>query len=56
MIDLASEALTVAVQVDARTPPAISTEIMRHTILNTRLILPTPPSLITIKSIAADAI
>jgi small-conductance mechanosensitive channel len=48
--------MTVTIRLDAKTPPAISAEILRHAILNTRLILETPAPLVGIKSITADGI
>src|SRR5207247_6160756 len=48
--------MTVTIQLDAKTPPATSAEILRHAILNTRLILATPAPLLGVKSITADAI
>jgi hypothetical protein len=48
--------MTVTVQLEARTQPATSVEILRHAILNTRPILSTPAPSIAVKSITADAI
>src|SRR3954447_19229559 len=48
--------MTVTIWLDAKTPPATSAEILRHAILNTRLILETPASLVGVKSITADGI
>jgi small-conductance mechanosensitive channel len=48
--------ITVTVQLEAGTRPAMSTEILRHAILNTRPILATPAPSITVRSISADAI
>src|SRR3954471_23898636 len=48
--------VTVTIRLDAKTPPATSAEILRHAILNTRLILETPAPLVGIKSISADGI
>ena len=48
--------MTVTVQLEAKTTPAASAEILQHAILNTRLILATPAPAIAIKSITADAI
>src|SRR5215470_16485561 len=45
--------VTIAVQLDARTPPAAGVEILQHAILNCRLIVPTPAPSVTIKSINA---
>ena len=47
--------VTVTIQLDAKTPPATGAEILRHAILNTRLILATPAPLVAVKSITADA-
>jgi small-conductance mechanosensitive channel len=47
--------MTVTVQLDAQTPPAAGTEILRQAILNTQLILATPAPLVAVKSITADA-
>ena len=41
---------TVAVQLDAKTPPATGTEILEHALLNCKLILATPAPTITIKT------
>jgi small-conductance mechanosensitive channel len=48
--------ITVAVRLDAGSSPAIGAEILGHAILNTRLILATPVPLVTIGSLAADAV
>jgi small-conductance mechanosensitive channel len=48
--------MTVTVQLDAKTPTTTCAEILRHAILNTRLILATPAPLVVVKSITADAI
>jgi small-conductance mechanosensitive channel len=64
--------MTVTVQLDAEAPPPATTvtsltgrrfgaveagaEILRHAVLNTRLILATPAPLIVAKSISADAV
>jgi small-conductance mechanosensitive channel len=45
---------TVAVQVDARTPPSRCSEILEHAIRNSRLIVATPAPTITIKTINAS--
>lgn len=45
--------VTITVQLDAKTPPATGTEILEHAILNCRLIVATPASSVTIKSINA---
>ena len=47
--------MTVTVQLASKTPPAASAEILRHAILNTRLILPVPAPLVVVKSISADS-
>jgi small-conductance mechanosensitive channel len=47
--------MTVTVQLDAKTPPATSAEILQHAILNTQLILAAPAPLVVVKSITADA-
>jgi small-conductance mechanosensitive channel len=41
---------TVAIQLDAKTPPATGTEILEHALLNCKLILATPAPTITIKT------
>jgi small-conductance mechanosensitive channel/CRP-like cAMP-binding protein len=46
--------MTVTVQLDAKTPPATSAEILQHAILNTQLILATPAPLVVVKSLSAD--
>jgi small-conductance mechanosensitive channel/CRP-like cAMP-binding protein len=48
--------VTVTIRLDAKTPPATGAEILRHTILNTRLILETPAPSVGVKSITADGI
>src|SRR4051812_501842 len=48
--------VTVTIRLDAKTPPTTSTEILRHAILNTRLILEAPAPLVGVKSITADGI
>lgn len=48
--------MTVTVQLDAGTPPAIGAELLQHAVLNTRLILATPAPLVAVKSISADAV
>jgi CRP-like cAMP-binding protein len=48
--------MTATIQLDAKTPPATSAEILRHAVLNTRLILAAPAPSILVKSITADAI
>src|SRR3954447_1671962 len=48
--------VTVNIRLDAKTSPATSAEILRHAILNTRLILEMPAPLIGVKSITADGI
>jgi small-conductance mechanosensitive channel len=48
--------ITVTVQLNAKTSPAFGTEILRHAVLNTQLILATPAPSIVVKSITADAI
>jgi len=45
--------VTIAVQLDARTPPAAGAEILQHAILNCRLIVATPAPTVTVKSINA---
>jgi CRP-like cAMP-binding protein len=45
---------TVAVQLDAKTPPAIGAEILEHALLNCKLILATPAPTITIKTVNAS--
>jgi len=47
--------MTVTVQLDAKTPPATSAEILQQAILNTQLILAAPAPLVVVKSITADA-
>lgn len=47
--------MTVTVQLDAQASPAAGAEILRHAILNTKLILGTPAPTVAVKSIAADA-
>src|SRR5580700_1173927 len=47
---------TVTIQLDAKTLPSTGAEILRHAILNTRLILATPAPSVGVKSITADAI
>jgi hypothetical protein len=41
--------MTVTVQLDAKTPPAASIEILQHAILNTQLILATPAPVVACK-------
>jgi small-conductance mechanosensitive channel/CRP-like cAMP-binding protein len=48
--------MTVTIRLDAKTSPSTGAEILRHTILNTRLILATPAASVGVKSITADAI
>jgi small-conductance mechanosensitive channel len=48
--------MTVTIQLDAKFPPATSTEILQQAILNTSLILATPAPQVVVKSITADAI
>jgi small-conductance mechanosensitive channel len=48
--------MTVTIRLDAKTPPSTGAEILRHAILNTRLILATPAPSVGVKSITADAI
>src|SRR5215467_9225250 len=48
--------MTVTVRLDAETSPATGAEILRHAVLNTRLILATPAPSVGVKSITADAI
>lgn len=48
--------MTVAVQLDAKAPPAVGADLLQQAILNTQLILASPAPLVTVKSIAADAI
>jgi len=48
--------MTVTVQLDAKTPPEVSAEILQQAILNTKLILATPAPVVVVKSINADAI
>jgi small-conductance mechanosensitive channel len=45
--------VTITVQLDARTAPAVGTEILEHAILNNRLIVATPAPSVTVKSINA---
>jgi small-conductance mechanosensitive channel len=45
--------VTIAVQLDAKTPPATGAEILDHAIVNCRLIVATPAPTVTIKSINA---
>lgn len=47
--------MTVMVQLDAKTPPGAATEILERAILNSRLILATPPPSIMVKSISASS-
>jgi small-conductance mechanosensitive channel/CRP-like cAMP-binding protein len=47
--------VTVTVQVDPRTLPATSAEILRHAVLSSRLILATPTPLVVVKSISANS-
>ena len=46
--------ITITVQVDARTPPATSADILGHAVLNCRLILAAPAPLVVVKSISAN--
>jgi small-conductance mechanosensitive channel len=46
--------VTISVQVDAKTLPAIGAEILDHAILNCRLIVATPAPSVTIKTINAS--
>ena len=46
----------MTVRLDAKTSPATGAEILRHAVLNTRLILETPAPLVGVKSITADGI
>ena len=48
--------MTVTVQLDAKTPPAASVEILQQAILNTQLILATPAPLVVVKMISGDTI
>src|SRR6266850_1050253 len=48
--------MTVTIQLDAKTLPSTGAEILRHAILNTRLIVVTPAPSVGVKSISADAI
>jgi small-conductance mechanosensitive channel len=48
--------MAVTVQLEAKTTPAASAEILRQAVLNTRPILATPAPAIAVKSITADAI
>jgi small-conductance mechanosensitive channel/CRP-like cAMP-binding protein len=48
--------MTVTVQLEPKTTPAASAEILQHAVLNTRPILATPAPAIAVKSITADAI
>ncbi len=48
--------MTVTVQLDAKTSPAVSAEILKNAILNIQLILATPAPLVVVKSISADAV
>jgi small-conductance mechanosensitive channel len=45
--------VTITVQLDAKTSPAIGTELLQHAILNCRLIVATPAPTVTVKSINA---
>jgi small-conductance mechanosensitive channel len=47
--------ITLAVQVDSTTPPAVSAEVFRHAVLNSRLILSAPAPLVVVKSISANS-
>ena len=47
--------MSVGVQLDAKTPPATGAEILEQAVLNSRLILATPPHSIVVKSITATA-
>ncbi|MFZ3235540.1 MAG: mechanosensitive ion channel family protein [Stellaceae bacterium] len=47
--------MTVTVDLDARTPPAIGAEILQQAVLNTQLILATPAPQVTVKSITANS-
>jgi small-conductance mechanosensitive channel len=48
--------ITVSVQLDAKTSPALGSEILRQAILNTKLILATPAPLVIVKGVTGDAI
>jgi small-conductance mechanosensitive channel/CRP-like cAMP-binding protein len=48
--------MTVSVQLDAKTSPALGSEILRQAILNTKLILATPTPLVMVKGVTGDAI
>jgi small-conductance mechanosensitive channel len=48
--------ITVTVRLDAKTSPATGTEILRHAVLSTQLVVATPAPSIAVKSITADAI
>jgi small-conductance mechanosensitive channel/CRP-like cAMP-binding protein len=48
--------MAVTIRLDAKTPPAAGAEILRHAILNTRLILETPAPVVGVKSITAEGI
>jgi small-conductance mechanosensitive channel/CRP-like cAMP-binding protein len=47
--------ITVTVQVDPKTLPAASAEILRHAVLSSRLILAAPAPLVVVKSISANS-
>ncbi|MCW3476263.1 mechanosensitive ion channel family protein [Limobrevibacterium gyesilva] len=47
--------MTVTIQLDAKTPPGAAGEILERAMLNSRLILATPPSSIIVKSITASS-
>jgi small-conductance mechanosensitive channel/CRP-like cAMP-binding protein len=48
--------MTVTIQVDAKIPPSTGAEILRHALLNTRLILAASAPSVGVKSITAEAI
>jgi small-conductance mechanosensitive channel/CRP-like cAMP-binding protein len=45
---------TVTIQLDAKTPPALGSEILEHAIINCKLIVATPAPSITVKTINAS--
>src|SRR5271166_750987 len=46
--------VTITVQLDAKTPPAVGAEILGHAIVNCRLIVSTPAPSVIVKSITAS--
>jgi hypothetical protein len=47
--------ITLSVNLDSKALPAASAEILRHAVLNSRLILPAPAPLVMVKSISANS-